>query len=73
MPDPSASTALIPAASESPPSYPSSRTGKGNGDTAARAMALVVGALVGTFIGMAIGIGIGNAARKRIDRWSPCY
>jgi hypothetical protein len=34
-------------------------------------MALVVGVLVGTFIGM--GIGIGNAARKRIDRWSPCY
>jgi len=37
----------------------------------ARTMALVVGVLVGTFIG--IGIGIGNAARKRMDRWSPCY
>jgi hypothetical protein len=36
-------------------------------------MALVVGVLVGTFIGMGIGIGIGNAARKRMDRWSPCY
>jgi len=35
----------------------------------ARTMALVVGVLVGTFIG----IGIGNAARKRMDRWSPCY
>jgi hypothetical protein len=32
-------------------------------------MALVIGMLVGT----SIGIGIGNSARKRMDRWSPCY
>jgi hypothetical protein len=73
MPHPSASAALAPAASESLPADASSRGGKGNRDTAARAMALVVGVLAGTFIGMGIGIGIGNAARKRMDRWSPCY
>ncbi len=73
MPNPSASTEPVPADSESPPSDASSRGSKGNRDNGARTMALIVGVLVGTFIGMGIGIGIGNAARKRMDRWSPCY
>jgi hypothetical protein len=73
MPDPSASTKPVPADSESPSSDASGPNGKRERDTGARAMALIVGVLAGTFIGTFIGIGIGNAARKRIDRWSPCY
>jgi F0F1-type ATP synthase assembly protein I len=70
MSDPSASTELEPADSESPPSVASGDSANGSRDNAARAMALVVGVLVGTFIGVGIGIGLGNAARKRFDRWS---
>lgn len=73
MPALSANAEPVPADPESPPADASSRSDKGNGDNAARAIALIAGVLVGTFIGMGIGIGIGNAARKRIDRWSPCY
>jgi hypothetical protein len=36
-------------------------------------MPLIVGALIGMGIGLGIGMGIGNAARKRIDRYSPSY
>jgi hypothetical protein len=73
MPHPSATTELVPADAESPTAAASGRGDKGNGGNGARAIALVAGVLVGTFIGMGIGISIGNAARKRIDRWSPCY
>jgi hypothetical protein len=59
----------ISADPESPPADASSRNGKGNGDNAAWAAALIAGVPVGTLIGM----GIGNATRKRMDRWSPCY
>lgn len=69
MSDPSASTELVPADSKSPPSEVSSRSGKRSRDNGARAIALIAGVL----IGMGIGMGIGNAARKRIDRWSPRY
>jgi hypothetical protein len=69
----SANAEPVPAGPESPPADASGHGGKGNGDNAARAAALIAGVLVGTFIGMGIGIGIGNAARKRLDRWSPCY
>jgi hypothetical protein len=69
MPDPSARTGLVPADPESSPADASGRDGKGNHDNGARAAALIVGVFVGTFIGM----GVGNAARKRMDRYSPCY
>jgi hypothetical protein len=51
---------------------------KGGRDTGVRTIALVAGGLlagtlVGTLVGTFLGIGIGNAARKRMDRWSPCY
>jgi hypothetical protein len=32
-------------------------------------MALIIGVL----IGLGIGMRIGNSARKRMDRWKPCY
>jgi hypothetical protein len=73
MPDPTARTGPVPADPESSPADASGRDGKGNHDNGARAAALIVGVLVGTFIGMGVGIGIGNAARKRMDRYSPCY
>ncbi len=73
MAHPYASTEPVSADSESSRSDVSSRGGKGSGDGRARAMALVVGVLVGTFIGLGIGVRIGNAARKRMDRWSRCY
>ena len=69
MPDPSVSTEPVSADPGTPPAEISVRRGKGSQDNEARTMALVVGLLVGTFIG----IRIGNAARKRMDRWSPCY
>jgi hypothetical protein len=65
MSDPSASTELEPADSESSPS-PASKDG-------GRVMPLIVGALIGMGIGLGIGMGIGNATRKRIDRYSPSY
>jgi len=73
MSDPSASTDPVPAGSESPPSLASDGSGKGDGDTRARAVALIVGVLVGTFIGLGIGIGIGNATRKQLDRYTISY
>jgi hypothetical protein len=65
MSDPSASTELEPADSELSPS-PVSKDG-------GRVMPLIVGALIGLGIGLGLGMGIGNAARKRIDRYSPSY
>jgi hypothetical protein len=73
MSNPSATAEPVPAGSESPPSDASSRNGAGSRDIGARAAALIVGVLVGMGIGLGIGMRIGNAARKRIDRWSPRY
>jgi hypothetical protein len=72
MSDPSASTDIVSADSESTPSLGSSRS-DGSRDNGARAMALVVGVVIGMGIGLGIGMGIGSAARKRIDRWSIHY
>jgi hypothetical protein len=69
MSHPSASTEPVSADSEPPLAHVSGRSGKGNPDTGARTMALVVSVLVG----VCIGIRIGNAGRKRLDRWSRRY
>jgi hypothetical protein len=63
------STEPGPADTMSPPGDASSRSNKGNGDAGARAVTLIVGML----IGLGIGVRIGDAARKRMDRWKPCY
>ncbi len=73
MSHPPASTEPVSADSEPPPANVSARSGKGNRDAGARTMALAVRELVGMFIGMCIADRIGNAARKRMDRWSPRY
>jgi hypothetical protein len=69
MPHPSVSSEPVSADPERHPADMSARRGKGRRDTGALVMTLVVGMVVGTFIG----IRIGNAARKRMDRWSFRY
>ena len=73
MSDQSVGTEPVPADAESPPSDALSRSDKESRDNGARMTALIVGVLVGMGMGIFIGMGIGNAARKRIDRWSPRY
>ena len=59
----------VPADSMSSPADASRRSHTGSGDAGALTTALIVGVL----IGLSVGMRIGNAARKRMDRWKPCY
>jgi len=59
----------VPADSMSSPADASRRSHTGSGDAGALTTALIVGVL----IGLGVGMRIGNAARKRMDRWKPCY
>jgi hypothetical protein len=67
MSDPSESTELEPFDSDPSPAA------KGGGRVKPTIVGALIGMGIGLGVGMGIGMGIGNAARRRIDRYSPSY